>query len=66
MEAETLVNKEKIVEEYKKEQYLKIYKPFEAKQTFEFNDKFWDKVELAKYKEVKTKSLYEVYNNYFK
>ena len=66
LEAETLVNKEKIVNDYKKEQYQKIYKPFEAEQTFEFNDKFWEKVELSKYKEVKTINLYEVYNEYFK
>ena len=66
LEAETLANKEKIFQEYKKEQYQKIYKPFEAKQTFEFNDKFWEKIELSKYKEVKTMNLYEVYNEYFK
>ena len=50
----------------KKEQYQKIYKPFEAEQTFEFNDKFWEKVEISKYKEVQTINLYEVYNEYFK
>ena len=66
LETETAINKEKIVEDYKKEQYLKIYKPFEAEQTFEFNNKFWDKIKLEKYKEVKTKNLYEVYNSYFK
>ena len=66
LEAETLANKENIVNEYKKEQYQKIYKPFEAEQTFEFNDKFWEKVEISKYKEVQTINLYEVYNEYFK
>lgn len=66
LESETLDNKEKIINDYKKEQYQKIYKPFEAKQTFEFNDKFWEKIEISKYKEVKTINLYEVYNEYFK
>ena len=66
LEAETLANKDKIVEEYKRTQYEKIYKPFEAEQTFEFNDKFWEKVQLDKYKEVKTNNLYNVYNEYFK
>lgn len=66
LESETLDNKEKIINDYKMEQYQKIYKPFEAKQTFEFNDKFWEKIEISKYKEVKTINLYEVYNEYFK
>ena len=39
--------------------------PFEADQTFEFNNKVWDKVKLSKYSEVTTSSLYEVYNEYF-
>ena len=66
MEAETLVNKQTIVDNYKKSEYEKIYNPFEAKQTLEFNDKIWKKVELSQYSEVTTASLYKVYNEYFK
>ena len=65
LEAETLANKDKIIDDYKKSQYDKVYMPFEADQTFEFNNKVWDKVELSKYSEVTTSSLYEVYNEYF-
>ena len=65
LEAETLANKNKIIDDYKKSQYDKVYMPFEADQTFEFNNKVWDKVKLSKYSEVTTSSLYEVYNEYF-
>ena len=65
LEAETLANKDKIIDDYKKSQYDKVYMPFEADQTFEFNNKVWDKVKLSKYSEVTTSSLYEVYNEYF-
>ena len=66
LEAETLANKDKIIAEYKKSEYEKIYIPFEAEQTFEFNTKVWEKVKLNKYSDVTTSSLYEVYNKYFK
>lgn len=66
LEAETLANKDKIIAEYKKSEYEKIYIPFESEQTFEFNTKVWEKVKLNKYSDVTTSSLYEVYNKYFK
>ena len=65
LEAETVANKDKIANDYKKNQFDKIYNPFEAEQTFEFNDKVWDKIELSGYGEVTTNSLYEIYNEYF-
>lgn len=65
LQAETEANKLTIAENYKREQYGKMYKPFEAKQTFEFNDKVWDKVSLDNYSEVVTDNLYDVYNEYF-
>ena len=66
LQAETEANKLTIAENYKREKYEKLYKPFEAEQTFEFNDKVWDKVKLDDYSEVVTQSLYDVYNEYFK
>ena len=66
LQAETEANKLTIVDNYKRDQYEKQYKPFEAEQTFEFNDKVWDKVKLDDYSEVVTQSLYDVYNEYVK
>lgn len=66
MESETMANKIKIADDYKKSEYEKKYNPFEADQTLEFNDKVWDKVKIEEYSEVTTDNLYKVYNEYFK
>lgn len=41
MEAETMENKEKILEEYKREVFLKEYNPFKKNISVEINDNLW-------------------------
>ena len=63
-ESQTVDNKVKMQEEYKREAYSQVYKPFQAEQTFEFNNKVWDNIHLQDYIEVNTLSLYDVYNKW--
>ena len=64
LESQTVDNKVKMQEEYKREAYSQVYKPFQAEQTFEFNNKVWDNIHLQDYIEVNTLSLYDVYNKW--
>lgn len=64
LEAETIENKARLMEQYKKKAYDDIYVPFEADQTFEFNNKVWDEIDLKDYSEVTTSTLYNVYNKW--
>ena len=60
----TAENKIRMEEEYKKKVYNDTYIPFEAEQTFEFNDKVWNNIHFQDYKEVDISQLYEVYNKW--
>lgn len=64
LESETEKNKEALREAYKKEAYDNIYLPFEAEQTFEFNNKIWDGIKFENYSVVKTTLLYDIYNKW--
>lgn len=54
-------NKEKILQKKKNDEFLKKFEPFMEKQRLDFNDREWDKVELGKYTECKTDTLFDVY-----
>lgn len=64
IETRTAENKLDMMEEYKRQVYAGVYEPFEAEQTFEFNDDVWDAIHLQEYSQVTTMDLYEVYNRH--
>ncbi len=47
-----------------KAEYYKVYNPYKAEQTLEFNDKVWDEIRLSNYTTVDTKELYSIYNKH--
>lgn len=64
IETRTAENKLRMIEEHKRQVYANVYEPFEAAQTFEFNDDVWDDIHLQTYSQVDTTELYEVYNRH--
>lgn len=64
LETKTEENKQNMKEKYKAEQFKEIYQPFLDKQELEFNRKVWEEISIHDYAQCKSKTIYDVYNQY--
>ncbi len=64
LETSTEENKQNMKEKYKAEQFKEIYQPFLDKQELEFNRKVWEEISIHDYAQCKSKTIYDVYNQY--
>lgn len=62
---ETAQNKKKILKEKQNEEFEKIYESYIGKLSVNVNTGKWDKVTLRSVKDIKTKSFFTIYDEYF-
>lgn len=65
MEDESEANKSRLEQARKEEGFRETYNTLMADTLSEYQEKLWERVNLADYEEVKTDSFFEVYRNYF-
>lgn len=63
VELKTEENKTALLQQYKTEEFLKLYEPFLKNQTYEYNDKEYEKINIADLK-LEHNNLYKIYSQY--